>query len=149
MDIKPNYLEPIKNATLLVGFIYGLIVFWKDFGIGMCSNENDSDWVMHYVYWSLWPIIPAVIIGRFYPWLGSLAFIGNAFWSSYLVYQVWFNKISIVTSDNIFIVYHGKYNLWITEISGALPMIVLGLTFLFIGWNESLITDPKKERAGI
>jgi hypothetical protein len=145
LDIKPNFWGPIKNVILFIGFIYGFLVFWKGFGIGICSNENDSYWVMNYVYWSLWPIIPLVIVSRFFPWLGGLAFISNAFWSSYLVYQVWFNKISFVTSDNIFVVYHGKYNIWLTEFSGAVPMIVLGIAFLFIGWKEKSMAYAGKK----
>jgi len=148
LGIKPNYLKVIKRITFLAGFIFGFILFWKGFGIGMCSNENDSDWVMHYVYWSLWPIIPAVFMGHFYPRLGGLAFLGNSFWSSYLLYQVWINKISWVTSEDIFTAYHGKYNPWVTGFSEAVPMLALGLAFLFIGWQEGLMADSKKEMEG-
>jgi hypothetical protein len=137
--LKPTYLKRIKYLTLFIGQCLGSWFFWSGFGIGMGSGENDSSWVMTYVYESLWLVIPLVSIDYLLPRIGGIGLLINGFWSLYLMNQVWVNKISFVSKDGIFIAHNGFYSLLLTELSISGFMFLLGLLFLFLGWKERTV----------
>jgi hypothetical protein len=136
----PRYFINIKYASLLVGALFGVWYFWAGFGIGMCSSEHDSPWVMNYVYYGLLPIIPLVIVGYLIPWVGGFALLCNTLWVSHLLRKVWANPISFASKDEIFRVRNGVYDLGWTIFSFAVPMMILSLFLLFIAWKERSIS---------
>jgi hypothetical protein len=84
----------------------------------------------------MWPTIPLVMVGYLLPWVGGLGFVVNAFWSYYLINQIWFNKISFVSKDEIFVVHNDVYNLFYTHLSFSGTMLLIGIIFLFVGLAE-------------
>lgn len=131
-DDKIFTLKTVKNITLIFGCCLSVFFFFDGFGIGMGSNSNDSFWVMTYVYFSLWPTIPLIIVGYRFPRSGGSLLICNAFFSSYLISKIWSDKISFVTKDNIFFAFDREYNFWVTTLYRAFPILLIGFTYLFI-----------------
>ena len=145
---RPLYLKIIKYVSLFLGECLGVWFFWDGFGMGMVASNNESSWVMTYVYFSLWIAVPVVTASYFLPLIGGFVLIGNAFWSFYLLNQIWLNPISLGEKDQIFSVKNNLYDLWLTQKSVSGPLLLLGIVFLLIGLTDWIKFGVSKRTPG-
>lgn len=133
---RPLYFRLLKYSILFLGNCVCSWFFWMGFGIGMVAGNNESSWVMTFAYFGLWVTIPMVWVGYFIPLLGGLALIADAFWTRYLLTQVWNNPISFGAKDEIFSAQNNLYNLTLTQVRISGPILAVGILFLIFGLFE-------------